>query len=200
MWWAFFAYWRANRLGHEVLLLNRNYEPLNVCTVRRAMSLVLTGKVDIVHEDGIFMRTVSAAYKAPSVIILKNLIRRPQPTLRLSRRGIFARDNYTCQYCGHKAADMTVDHIIPKRLNGATSWENLVCCCKKCNSKKGGKTAEQSGLRLFRKPTKPKYAPFISITKLAIYNRNEVWRDYLPYVAELDMNVHSENSREMVGV
>jgi 5-methylcytosine-specific restriction endonuclease McrA len=187
-------------LGHEVLLLNRNYEPLNVCTVRRAMSLVLTGKVDIVHENGIFMHTISTTYRAPSVIILKNLVRRPRPVLRLSRRGILARDNFTCQYCGHKAHDMTVDHIIPKRLNGADSWENLVCCCKKCNSRKGGKTIEQAGLRLNRTPAKPHYVPFISITKLAAYNKNEVWKDYLPYVPELDFHVQHSEHRELVGV
>lgn len=170
-------------MGHEVLVLNSDYEPLNICNVRRAMNLVFMGKVDVLHEDPRMLHSVSRTYPSPSVVRLRSHIKRPKPQLRLSRRSILARDNYTCQYCGHTGHDLTVDHITPKRLGGPTSWENLVCCCKKCNTKKGDKTLSQIGFVLRQQPRKPKYVPFISLTKFIAGARNQVWRDYLPVFA-----------------
>lgn len=167
-------------MTQEVLVLNSDYEPLNICNVRRAMSLVFLGKVDVLHSDSKVFHTISASYTSPSVVRLKNHIKRPKPQLKLSRRSIFARDNYTCQYCGYRGNDLTVDHVIPKRMGGPTSWDNLVCCCKKCNTRKSDKTLAQVGFVLRRPPSKPKYVPFISLTKFINGTRNEVWRDYLP--------------------
>ncbi len=183
-------------MAHDVLVLNSDYEPLNICNIRRAMSLVFLGKVDILHENSMILHTVSNSYKSPSVIRLKNHIRRPRPQLRLSRRSILARDNYTCQYCGHKGHDLTVDHLIPKRLGGPTSWENLVCCCKKCNTKKGDKTLQQVGFTLRKEPRQPKFVPFISLTKFINGAKNEVWRDYLPIFDDSEeYSNHSESSQ-----
>jgi 5-methylcytosine-specific restriction endonuclease McrA len=170
----------CNEMDHEVLVLNSDYEPLNVCGLRRAISLVFLGKVDVLHHDGKMVRTVSGTFRSPSVVRLKNHIRRPIPELKLSRRSIFARDNYTCQYCGTAAKELTIDHVIPKRVGGPTTWENLVCCCRRCNSKKGDKTLQQVGFKLRREPRRPKFVPFISLTKFLHGTQNEVWRDYLP--------------------
>jgi 5-methylcytosine-specific restriction endonuclease McrA len=170
-------------VSEEVLVLNSDYEPLNICNVRRAMNLVFGGKVDILHENSLILHTVAMEFRSPSVVRLKCHIKRPHPQLRLSRRSILARDNYTCQYCGHSGHDLTVDHIIPKRLNGGTTWENLVCCCKKCNTKKGDKTLSQMGFVLPQQPRKPKYVPFISLTKFIAGAKNDIWRDYLPIFA-----------------
>ncbi len=167
-------------MNHDVLVLNSDYEPLNICNMRRAVSLVFLGKVDVLHEDGAILRTVTAEYRSPSVVRLRFHIRRPRPKLKLSRRSVFARDNYTCQYCSHRGNDLTVDHVVPRRLGGDTSWDNLVCCCKKCNSKKGDKTLAQVDFVLPRDPRRPKYVPFISLTKFISGAQNEVWRDYLP--------------------
>jgi len=167
-------------VNHEVLVLNSDYEPLNICNIRRAMNLVFMGKVDILHEDSVVLHTVSRAYRSPSVVRLRSHVKRPRPELRLSRRSILARDNYTCQYCGHMGHDLTVDHVVPRRLRGPTTWDNLVCCCKRCNTRKGDKTLAQAGLTLRQQPRKPQYVPFISLTKLITGARNEVWRDYLP--------------------
>ena len=167
-------------MSHEVLVLNSDYEPLNICTLRRAVSLVYLGKVDVLHEDGKFLNSVRTTFRAPSVVRLKIHVRRPRPQLKLSRRSIFARDNYQCQYCGHRGNDLTVDHVVPKRLGGATTWENLVCSCRKCNTKKGDKTLAQVGFSLQNQPRQPKYVPFISLTKFISGAQNEVWRDYLP--------------------
>lgn len=171
---------QSGDLNQEVLVLNSDYAPLNVCNIRRAISLVFLGKVDILHTDHKMVRTLKGEFDAPSVVRLRHHIRRPMPELRLSRRSILARDNYTCQYCGHTAKDLTIDHLIPKRLGGPTTWENLVCCCRKCNTKKGDKTLQQIGFTLSRQPRRPKYVPFISLTKFANSARNSVWRDYLP--------------------
>ena len=167
-------------MSQEVLVLNSDYEPLNICNLRRAVALVYLGKVDVLHEDARALHTVSSIYRRPSVVRLRSHVRRPAPQLKLSRRSVLARDNYTCQYCGHHGGDLTVDHVIPKRLGGPATWDNLVACCKRCNTKKGDKTLAQLGYDLRHAPRKPKYVPFISLTKFMSGARNEVWRDYLP--------------------
>ncbi len=167
-------------MSAEVLVLNSDYEPLNICNARRAVNLLLMGKVEVVHESPQKMHSAAKSMSLPSVVRLRSHIKRPRPQLKLSRRSILARDDYTCQYCGHKGGDMTVDHIIPKRLGGPTSWENLICCCKKCNSKKGGKSVGQIGFTMHNKPTKPRYVPFISYTKFLAGAKDEVWKMYLP--------------------
>lgn len=179
-------------LNQEVLVLNSDYAPLNVCNIKRAISLVFLGKVDILHTDHTIVHTLRGTFDAPSVVKLKHHIRRPMPELRLSRRSILARDNYTCQYCGHKAKDLTVDHLIPKRMGGPTTWENLVCCCRKCNTQKGDKMLSQIGFTLSRQPRRPKYVPFINLTKFANNSRNSAWRDYLPIFKEPEPSVVSD--------
>lgn len=167
-------------MSQEVLVLNSDYEPLNICNIRRAMAMVYLGKVEVLHKDTTVFHTVSETYHSPSVVRLRKHIKRPRPRLKLSRRSIFARDDYSCQYCGHRGSDLTVDHVVPRRLGGPTTWENLVCCCKRCNTIKGDKTLAQVGFSLRRQPRRPKYVPFISLTKFVTGARNEVWRDYLP--------------------
>jgi 5-methylcytosine-specific restriction endonuclease McrA len=173
-------------LNQEVLVLNSDYAPLNVCNLKRAIAMVYLGKVDVLHTDHKIVHTLSTTFDSPSVVRLRHHVRRPVPELRLSRRSILARDRYTCQYCGHTAKDLTVDHIVPKRLGGPTSWENLVCCCKKCNTRKGDKTLLQVGFTLARQPRRPKYVPFISLTKFMSGARNLVWRDYLPIFDDIE--------------
>jgi 5-methylcytosine-specific restriction endonuclease McrA len=181
-------------MSQEVLVLNSDYEPLNVCNLRRAVAMVFLGKVDVLHTNHKIIRTISGSFDSPSVVRLRRHIRRPLPELRLSRRSIFARDNHACQYCGHTSKELTVDHIVPKRLGGATSWDNLVCCCRRCNTKKGDKSLSQVGFSLKRKPRRPKYIPFISLTKYIEGTRNEIWRDYLPIFD--DMPEHQQAINE----
>jgi len=168
----------------EVLVLNSDYEPLNVCNLRRALGLIHLGKVDVLHEDGREIHTPRGSILSPSVVRLRNHVKRPNPQLRLSRRSIFARDGYTCQYCGYSGSDLTVDHVVPKRLGGRSTWENLVCSCRRCNTRKGDKTLQQAGMHLRRQPKKPKYIPFISLVKYLDGKRNEAWRPYLPTLKE----------------
>jgi 5-methylcytosine-specific restriction endonuclease McrA len=168
-------------LNQDVLVLNSDYEPINICNIRRAIGLICLGKVDVLHTDSVTLHTTREAIVSPSVVRLKYHVKRPMPRLRLSRRSIFARDNYTCQYCGQTAGDLTVDHVVPRRLGGRTEWENLVCCCKRCNGKKGDKTLAEVGFHLARPPRRPRWVPFVSLTKYMDGKRNQAWRDYLPH-------------------
>lgn len=169
---------------HEVLVLNANYEPLNVTSLRRAMSLVLLGKADVIHQRNRPVRTARGALDAPSILVMRYHVRRPIPQLRLSRHSILARDDYTCQYCGARARDLTIDHIVPRWVGGPDSWENLVACCRRCNLKKGDKTPQQAGMRLSRTPKRPHYVPYLSLPTYLKAQHNEEWRYYLPQFKE----------------
>ena len=169
-------------MNQEVLVLNSDFEPLNVCNMRRAVVLVYMGKADVLHTDDLSMPValVDGELAAPSVVKLRYHVRRPLPELKLSRRSIFARDNYTCQYCGHVSRDLTIDHIVPKRHGGQMRWENLVACCRKCYTKKGDKMLGQTGMKLTRHPRRPRYVPYIALTKYVNGTKNDIWRNYLP--------------------
>src|SRR5690242_12721543 len=97
-----------------VLVLNQNYEPLNVCNARRALHLVSGGKAEVLEHGEGELRATSVVFRRPSVIRLVYLIKRPRPRVRLTRREIFIRDHYTCQYCGLKTKDLTIDHLLPR--------------------------------------------------------------------------------------
>ncbi len=160
-----------------VLVLNANFEPLNVCSFRRALGLMLTGKATLVMNGRGEIHTVSRSYPIPSVIRLERMVRRPRRRVRLSKREIFRRDDYTCQYCGKRLRHPTIDHVIPKRLGGPHTWENLVTACASCNHRKGGRTLEQAHMRLLRPPREPSSsAGYV----LEHYLRgHEEWRPYI---------------------
>jgi 5-methylcytosine-specific restriction endonuclease McrA len=168
----------------EVLVLNSDYEPLNVCHMRRAMVMVYLGKADVLHAHDMPVPVPEAVIPKPSVVKLRHHVRRPLPELKLSRRTVFARDQYTCQYCGSATKDLTIDHVVPKRHGGPTAWENLVCSCRRCNMKKGDKMLHQTSMKLMRQPHRPRYIPYISLTKYLIGRKNDVWKDYLPVFAD----------------
>jgi 5-methylcytosine-specific restriction endonuclease McrA len=163
---------------HEpVLVLNANFEPLNVCQTRRAITLVLLGKASLVLNGRGVIHTVRRAYPRPSVIRLERMIRRPRPQVKLNRREIFRRDNYTCQYCGKTSHRLTVDHIVPRRLGGESTWENLVTACPICNHKKGGRTLQQARMRLLRPPQAPPSSAKYRFAHLL--DRNREWEPFL---------------------
>jgi 5-methylcytosine-specific restriction endonuclease McrA len=138
-----------------VLVLNANFEPIHVCTTRRALGLVLNGKASLVLDGRGEIHTVAETFPKPSVIRLDRMIKRPRPVIKLTKREILRRDEYTCQYCGQHASYLTVDHIIPRRLGGRHSWDNLVAACPPCNHRKGGRTIEQAQMRLLHSPKEP---------------------------------------------
>lgn len=142
-------------MNEPVLVLNRNYEPLNVCNTQRAVGLIMVGKAEIVENGRGYIRTASSMFAKPSVIRMSYMIRKPRPRVKLTKREILRRDDYTCQYCGQSFPRMTVDHIIPRYRGGQASWENLVTACPQCNRRKGGRTLQEAHMALRRRPVEP---------------------------------------------
>ncbi len=166
----------------EVLVLNSNYQPLNITNVRRAISLLCLGKAETVSTNSKQYRSERMALTMPTVVRLSHFVRRPLPQLHVTRKSVFARDAHTCQYCGAQRVALTLDHVIPRDQGGHTDWDNLVCCCTKCNSQKGNRTPHEAGMILLRKPRRPKFIPYISYTKFLAALRNPHWQQYLaPY-------------------
>lgn len=142
-------------MDSRVLVLNQNYEPLNICNVRRAFVLVFRGKAEVLESLSEPLISVSELYPRPSVIKLMYMIKRPRLMVRLSRRDVFLRDSYTCQYCGYEGRDMTVDHVIPRQRGGVHSWDNVVTACRGCNHRKGAKNPKDAHMALIRRPRSP---------------------------------------------
>jgi 5-methylcytosine-specific restriction endonuclease McrA len=143
-------------MNEPVLILNGNYEPIHVCTTKRAMGLILAEKATVVENGRGVIHTVSRTYERPSVIRLRYMVRCPRPRVRLCKREILRRDDSRCQYCGTESKELTIDHIEPRYRGGAHSWENLVAACPQCNRKKGGRKLAQTKMRLLRRPYEPR--------------------------------------------
>ena len=166
-----------SKLNRPVLVLNRNYEPLSVCSVRRAVVLIYLGKAELVETlDGIKLRSVSQNLSVPSVVKLGFYIKVPPKNVILSRKNIIKRDGHRCQYCAETRAPMTVDHVVPKIYGGKDTWENLVCACIKCNNLKGDRAPEKAGFKLLKIPKKPNQITFI---QHFIGISDDRWRRYL---------------------
>lgn len=163
---------------HEpVLVLNANFEPIHVCTTRRAIGLILNGKASLVLNGRGVIRTVTIEYPRPSIIRLDRMVRRPRPSVRLTKREILRRDEFVCQYCGQTAGYLTVDHIMPRHLGGDYSWENLVTACPACNHRKGGRTLEQSHMHLLRQAKEPPASAMYLFARHLVDNRD--WRPFV---------------------
>lgn len=181
----------ANSLAASVLVLNRFYAAIHVVNVRRAFGLLVRDLAEVVHvEDGQFAnydfdswREVSelrAAYKDPAddwirsinfeiqvprVIRLLVYDRLPKQQVRFNRRNLFARDGNRCQYCGRgfPTSELSLDHVVPRSRGGEASWENIVCCCVKCNVRKGGRTPAEAGMKLVKPPVRPRRSPLLTV-------------------------------------
>ena len=145
----------SGALSAPVLVLNANFAPINVCNVKRALGLILAEKATLVLNGRGYIRTVRRNVPCPSIIRLSYMVKRPRPTVKLNKSEIFRRDHYTCQYCGKRTSNLTLDHIIPRHMGGAHTWENLVAACPSCNLRKGGRMVRQAGMRLLSKPAAP---------------------------------------------
>lgn len=163
-------------INRSVLMLNQNYEPLTVCSARRAIVLMFQGKAEMIETaDSLQIHTVDSAYDCPSVVRLWRYRKVPFKRIMLTRKNVIVRDRHRCQYCNHSKGPMTVDHIIPKTEGGGDTWENLVCACSRCNNKKGDRTPEEAGMRLLRRPRRPTLITFIQ-QNISVADR---WRPYL---------------------
>ena len=126
-----------------------------------------------------WIHTVRFQIAVPRIIRLLGYDKLPRQDVKFNRRNIYARDSNRCQYCGKKfpTTELSLDHVVPKSQGGKSSWENIVCCCVKCNVRKGGRTPEQAHMHLINKPIKPKRSPVISI-RLAD-ERYWSWKQFL---------------------
>ena len=138
-----------------VLVLNQNYEPLNICNVKRAIVLLGHEKAESLLSGRGKFYSPNQSFLVPSVIRMTYLVRRPRFQRRLSRREVFARDQHICQYCGKLGRDMTLDHVIPRSQGGTHTWENVVAACIFCNHRKAGRTPKEAGMDLLSKPKIP---------------------------------------------
>jgi len=165
----------------RVLILNKNWMAINTSTARHAISLIFAGQAKgiLISENKIqalgwdewknvqpteteaSIGTVNQKIKLPSIVVMNFCDKIPKQAIKFTQNNLWERDNFTCQYTGKKVTRQTgnIDHIIPKSLGGRTSWENCVIACKEINAQKSDKTPEQAGLKLIRKPTRPKVMP-----------------------------------------
>ena len=188
-------------LNQQVLVLNWLWQAVNVCTARRALTLLFDGHAQAVlsSPDGSFqtysfrewkdfsqqephpesIRTVSFRIRVPRVILLMIFDRLPKKEVKFTRHNIFERDKDTCQYCGRVSdrRDLNLDHVIPRDQGGPTTWENIVCSCVECNTRKANRTPQEAGMRLIRRPKRPKRRPFVQINLGLHYH--DSWKHFL---------------------
>jgi 5-methylcytosine-specific restriction endonuclease McrA len=168
-------------MGGRVLVLNATFEPINVCTVRRAVVLLLKDKAELIERGRLELRSESSTLARPVVIRLITYVKVPRDAHRrkITRRAVFARDSWTCQYCGSRS-NLTVDHVIPRSKGGASSWENIVASCAPCNRRKGDRLPRQAGMHPRRAPRTPRAEIFIAVASPTIPS---AWLQYLPQAA-----------------
>jgi len=190
-------------LDQPVLVLNRLWQAVNIIGARRAFALLARGHAQVVYNDAEDFRTFSMldwmdfslsnpprseieavrtptrTIRLPRVILLTFFDRLPCKELKLTRNNVFERDKNTCQYCARvfPREQLNLDHVIPRDAGGKTTWENIVCSCIKCNSRKANRLPHAASMRLIRKPVRPKWRPVIS---LVLGNQHrEMWKDFL---------------------
>jgi 5-methylcytosine-specific restriction endonuclease McrA len=169
----------------RVLVLNASYEPINVCTERRAVVMIFKGVARMEEHNGHQLHSARIVMNAPSVIRLTEYRHIPHERRSLSRKNILIRDQYTCQYCAKTfpPADLTLDHVLPRSCGGGSTWENLVACCKKCNHRKGSHTPDEAGMKLLKRPRA--FSLHVSRQIMRYLGRaDETWRKYLYFESD----------------
>lgn len=167
-------------MNGPVLVLNQNFEPLNVCPMRRAFVLVGDGKAEVIELGDRVVRTSNQELSCPSVIRLLYLIKRVHPVAKLTRREVFLRDNYTCQYCGKKTKELTIDHVMPRHRGGPHRWDNLVSACRPCNHRKGGRLPEEARMTLLSEPRQPKVSRYYWVHQHLNGSHDPNWDKFIP--------------------
>ena len=188
-------------LNSQVLVLNRLWQAVNICSARRAFSLVYAGHAQIVSSDDAtnfsthdfeswrdlsanapeheVVTTISFKIRIPRVIVLLVFDRLPKKEVKFTRHNVFERDKNTCQYCGQifDRSDLNLDHVVPRDRGGMTTWENVVCSCIACNTRKGNRLPREAHMSLIRKPKRPKWRPFVQITFAA--PQHDLWKHFV---------------------
>lgn len=186
-------------LNTAVLVLNRNFQPVHVTSVKRAFRLLYQGVARAIDEeyrsydfeswaslsaaDHDAITTVDRIIRIPRVLVLVVFERLPRLRVRFSRLNIYVRDDDTCQYCARqlRRSELNLDHVTPRSQGGRTCWENVVCSCIRCNVRKGGRTPEQAGMKLLKLPDRPRFTPLVRGSM-----RRESYREWLPFLTLVD--------------
>src|SRR3990172_2228478 len=190
-------------LDRPALVLNKRWQPIQVTSVKEALGLVCKGSAKILEPEtcqaydiaswadvsasrekfeGYVIRSAKLSLVAPEVIVLQKYEDIGQRSVVFSRRNIFKRDKYTCQYCGHQfrskvaMRDLTIDHVMPKSRGGKSTWENCVLACIDCNKVKADRTPDEAGLRLRKVPKKPSWSALSCITP---GKRLKSWQNFI---------------------
>lgn len=177
----------SSGLNHQVLVLNRLWQAVNICSARRALTLLFEGHAQVVlgandgsydtfdfgewcdfskeepHPDSI--NAISLKVRVPRIIVLALFDRMPKKEVKFTRHNVFERDQNTCQYCGKifERRDLNLDHVVPRDRGGPTTWENIVCSCIPCNTRKANRTPVEARMLLIRRPKRPKWRPFVQV-------------------------------------
>jgi 5-methylcytosine-specific restriction endonuclease McrA len=183
----------------RTLLLTRGYEPMQIISWRRAITLLALDKVEVVERYALVARAVSCAIEVPAVIRLRSAARRAPRPVKLSRANIYARDGYRCQYCAVPCAigELTYDHVIPRAQGGTTTWENIVSACYACNRDKANRTPAQAGMTLRKPAVRPTWIP---ATEIVVSARSvpDAWRDYVYWTGDVTQVDRGTGSRTKV--
>ena len=167
---------RGRGAVRRALVLNASYEPLSIVSARRAVCLVIDDKADLIEADGAVIRSETLAVQVPAVIRLRYMVRAPRRrTAAVSRRAVFARDEFRCQYCGDRAD--SIDHVLPRSRGGPHEWENLAASCRACNTAKRDRTPDEAGMHLIRPCRAPRAAAWVVLGSALV---PESWKPYLP--------------------
>jgi len=160
----------------SALVLNASFEPLSIVSAQRATCLVIAEKADVLEDDGRVIHSERLSIRCPSVIRLRYMVKVPfVRRAALSRRAIFARDDYQCQYCGQRAD--SIDHVVPRSKGGPHSWENVAAACRPCNLGKRDRTPDEAGMRLARPCRAPRATAWVVVSVSGV---PDTWRAYLP--------------------
>lgn len=182
-------------MGHA-LVLNASFEPLQIVTWQRAIQLLFQGKVEVIEESELEVRTVRLTIRVPAVLRLLEYIplKKRKQVVRFSRTNVFIRDQHRCQYCGQKfnKTHLTLDHVRPVVQGGGKSWENIVTACKPCNQRKGGRTPQQAKMGLVRTPFRPTWLPATAI-HMTVSRTPDRWKIYMN-VVHTDADDSSDSS------
>ncbi len=188
---------RADLLQRATLVLNRSWLPVQVTTVRRALCMVFRESARIVCPNSLATHSFSSWIEtpitnpddtirsprthiaAPEIILLTHYNRVPHHEAPFTRRNLFLRDDYTCQYCGNRRPSnrLSIDHVQPRSRNGSTSWDNCVLACVRCNARKANHTPKEAGLKLLRQPKRPRWTPYLTLQPS---QRMESWARFTP--------------------
>ena len=167
-------------IGARTLLLNSTYEPLRVISWQRAVTMVYVGKVEVIKSYDSVLRSMTARLQTPAVVRLMQFVNRHRVRISFSRRNVFLRDGFECQYCGVSlpASELTTDHVVPRSHGGATNWDNMVTACSPCNLRKGGRTPKQARMVLNTRPSRPHHLPSLAL-RLRQESAPTAWHEFL---------------------